>query len=96
MLAARGANGHLVQILDPAEETLPLRGLHGISASKAARAGSPTAPKACAAATSARLKAHREELQALAVRLGWSFLVHHTDRPATEPLLTLDHAARRP
>jgi hypothetical protein len=36
-----------------------------------------------------KLEAHRAELAALANRLGWSFLVHHTDRPASEPLLTL-------
>ena len=36
-----------------------------------------------------RLEAHRAELAAFTRRLGWSFLVHHTDRPAAEPLLTL-------
>ena len=35
------------------------------------------------------LEAHRAELMELAKRLGWSFLVHHTDRSPAEPLLTL-------
>ena len=35
------------------------------------------------------LLGRRAELVTLANRLGWSFLVHHTDRPASEPLLTL-------
>ncbi|HRD78891.1 MAG TPA: DUF58 domain-containing protein, partial [Hyphomicrobiaceae bacterium] len=37
----------------------------------------------------AKLIAHRAELEAHAARLGWTFLVHHTDRPASEPLLAL-------
>ncbi|MEI9900279.1 MAG: hypothetical protein WDN31_09320 [Hyphomicrobium sp.] len=36
-----------------------------------------------------RLEAHRAELIDLTRRLGWSFMVHHTDRPPSEPLLTL-------
>ncbi len=89
LLAANGAHGHLVQILDPAEETLPYEGrteflgLEGDDVWIADRAES-LRPR-----YQARLKAHRDELQAMATRLGWSFMVHHTDRPATEPLLTL-------
>ena len=36
-----------------------------------------------------KLVAHRDEIAEAARRVGWSFLVHHTDRPAAEPLLTL-------
>ena len=36
-----------------------------------------------------KLAAHRAEIEEAARRIGWSFLVHHTDRPAAEPLLTL-------
>ncbi|MFA5898660.1 MAG: DUF58 domain-containing protein, partial [Hyphomicrobium sp.] len=36
-----------------------------------------------------RLEAHRAELVALTRRLGWSFLVHHTDHSPSEPLLSL-------
>ena len=36
-----------------------------------------------------RLRAHRDELAASAGQIGWTFLVHHTDRPAAEPLLSL-------
>ena len=36
-----------------------------------------------------RLKQHRRDLAAMTERLGWSFIVHHTDRPAEEVLLTL-------
>ena len=37
----------------------------------------------------ARMQAHRAALENLAAALGWSFLVHHTDRSAAEPLLAL-------
>ena len=37
----------------------------------------------------AKLKGHREALEDLARRIGWSFLVHHTDRSAAEPLLAV-------
>ena len=36
-----------------------------------------------------RLAAHRAELVEMTRRLGWSFLVHHTDRSPSEPLLSL-------
>ena len=36
-----------------------------------------------------RFQAHRMAIQEIAHRLGWSFLIHHTDRPASEPLLAL-------
>jgi uncharacterized protein (DUF58 family) len=36
-----------------------------------------------------KLAAHRAKIEEAAHRIGWSFLVHHTDRPASEPLLTL-------
>ena len=33
--------------------------------------------------------ARRERLKAVTGRIGWSQLVHHTDRPAQEPVLAL-------
>ena len=36
-----------------------------------------------------KLAEHRASLEEITRRIGWSFLVHHTDRPAAEPLLTL-------
>ena len=41
------------------------------------------------AAYTARLNAHRETLRDVARKAGWTFLVHHTDRPAAEPMLVL-------
>jgi uncharacterized protein (DUF58 family) len=89
ILAAGGASGHLIQILDPAEETLPYEGRTEFLASEGGQSWIADRAESLRTRYQARLKAHRDELQALAVRLGWTFMVHHTDRPPTEPLLSL-------
>lgn len=89
LLAAGGASGHLVQILDPAEETLPYEGRTEFLASEGGATWIADRAESLRTRYQSRLKAHRDALQELAVRLGWSFMVHHTDRPPTEPLLTL-------
>lgn len=88
-LAAGGATGHLVQVLDPAEETLPYEGRTEFLASEGGETWIADRAESLRGRYQARLKAHRDALQELAVRLGWSFMVHHTDRSPTEPLLTL-------
>jgi uncharacterized protein (DUF58 family) len=88
-LASSGISGHLVQVLDPAEETLPYAGrtefvgLEGDARWVADRAES------LRGAYSKALRLHREGLEDIARRLGWSILLHHTDRPAAEALLTM-------
>ena len=37
----------------------------------------------------ARIERHRAEIRAETDRLGWSFIIHRTDRPASELLLKL-------
>lgn len=88
-IAGHGVNGHLVQVLDPAEETLPYEG-------RAEFLGPEDGTRWIADRTESlrdryrqRLLAHRAAVEDVARRLGWSFMVHHTDRPAAEPLLTL-------
>jgi uncharacterized protein (DUF58 family) len=88
-LAHNRVSGHLIQVMDPAEETLPYEGrteflgIEGDGRWVADRA------EALRAQYQAKLRAHRASLEDVARRIGWSFLVHHTDRPAAEPLLTL-------
>jgi len=88
-LAADGAVGHLVQILDPAEETLPYEGRTEFLSPDGEDRWVADRVQSLRSRYKERLEAHRAELAELAKRLGWSFLVHHTDRPASEPLLTL-------
>jgi len=88
-IAGHGVVGHLVQVLDPAEETLPYEGraeflgLEGDERWLAERA------EGLRPAYRARLEAHRAALRSTAQSFGWSFLVHHTDQSAAGPLLAL-------
>ena len=88
-LAADGAAGHLVQILDPAEETLPYEGRTEFLSPSGADRWVADRAQSVRERYKERLAAHRAELTEMTKRLGWSFLVHHTDRSAAEPLLTL-------
>jgi uncharacterized protein (DUF58 family) len=81
-----------VQVLDPAEESLPFagrirfEGLENEGNTLINRTESVRGPY------HDRLSARREALGRLARRNAWSFTLHHTDRPAAEALLAL-HAA---
>ncbi len=89
LIAGSGVSGHLVQVLDPAEETLPYDGRAEFVATEGRERWIADRAESLRERYSARLKAHREELQEGCKRLGWTFLVHHTDRPAAEPILSL-------
>ena len=88
-LASGGAHGHLVQIVDPAEETFPYSGRvefvepEGFGRITAGRA------QTWRADYEARLKRHRSDIRAETDRLSWSFTIHRTDRAASELLLAL-------
>jgi uncharacterized protein (DUF58 family) len=88
-IASQGVRGHLIQILDPAEETLPYNGR--IEFSGLESADRMLAPRAedLRKAYVERLARHKEAIIAIARRLEWSYLIHHTDRPAGEALLAL-------
>jgi uncharacterized protein (DUF58 family) len=88
-LSATGAHGHVVQIVDPAEETFPYAGRiefiepEGAGAITAGRAESwrPDYER--------RLDGHRAAIRLETDRLGWTFTIHRTDRSASELLLRL-------
>jgi uncharacterized protein (DUF58 family) len=88
-LSATGAQGHLVQVVDPIEETFPFSGRvefwepEGLSEITAGRAENWRADYV------ARIARHRAEIRAEIDRLGWSFTIHRTDRPANDLLLAL-------
>jgi uncharacterized protein (DUF58 family) len=88
-LASGGARGHIVQIVDPAEETFPYSGRvefvepEGFGRITAGRA------QTWRADYEARLKRHRSDIRAETDRLSWSFTIHRTDRVASELLLAL-------
>jgi uncharacterized protein (DUF58 family) len=81
--------GHLVQILDPAEETLPYQGrveFSGVESGERMIAGRAEDLRR---AYQERLERHKLAIMELARRLEWSYLLHHTSRPAGEALLAL-------
>jgi len=88
-LAGTGARGHLVQVLDPAEESLPFSGrirfagLEGEGETLVRRAEGVRDDYL------RRLAGHRDGLKAIAAAAGWSFACHHTDRPPQVALLAL-------
>ena len=88
-LSASGARGHVVQIVDPAEETFPYWGR--IEFVEPEGGGRITAGRAQTwrADYEARVWRHRDEIRSETDRLSWTFTIHRTDRPASELLLAL-------
>ncbi|MEB2324382.1 MAG: DUF58 domain-containing protein, partial [Sorangiineae bacterium] len=88
-LSGARAHGHVVQIVDPAEEAFPYHGR--IEFLEPEGLGSVTAGRAETWREDfiARVERHRAQIRAETDRLGWSFIVHRTDRPASELVLAL-------
>lgn len=88
-LSASGAHGHVVQIVDPAEESFPYSGR--IEFIEPEGAGSVTAGRAESWRDDYQglIGRHRDAIRAATDLRSWSFAVHRTDRPATELLLAL-------
>ncbi len=88
-LSAGGAHGHVIQVVDPAEETFPYAGR--VEFVEPEGAGAITAGRAETWRDDyqERIALHRSEIRAEADRLGWSFIIHRTDRPASELLFQL-------
>jgi uncharacterized protein (DUF58 family) len=94
--AARGLQGHLVQVLDPAEESLPFNGRIRFEGMEEEGNTLINRTETVRGQYQDRLAARREALVALAHRNGWSFTLHHTNRPAQEALLALYAAMSTP
>ncbi|MGH6735851.1 MAG: DUF58 domain-containing protein [Methyloceanibacter sp.] len=88
-IAAQGVRGHLIQVLDPAEETLPYAGRTEFTASEGGDRIIAGRAESLRESYQERMSRHRLDLANAARRLGWSFVVHHTDRPAEEVVLSV-------
>jgi uncharacterized protein (DUF58 family) len=88
-LAANGARGHVVQVVDPAEETFPYMGR--VEFIEPEGLGSITAGRAetWRSEYQALVANHRAALRAECEQFGWSFTVHRTDRGPTELLFAI-------
>ena len=88
-LSAQGLHGHVVQIVDPAEESFPYSGRIEFHEEEAG--ASIIAPRAetWRQDYQARLTRHREGLRYATLSHGWTFTIHRTDRSPADLLLAL-------
>jgi uncharacterized protein (DUF58 family) len=84
-----GARAHLVQVIDPIEETFPYAGRTEFEDPETGLRHVVSRAEQYREDYQARMTALRDRLGTLCRRLDWTFLIHRTDRPATEPLLAL-------
>jgi uncharacterized protein (DUF58 family) len=94
--AAGGLRGHLLQVLDPAEETLPFMGRVRFEGFEAEDPLLISRVETVRDGYQARLAQQREGLAAIARATGWSFGTHRTDRPPHTALLALYTALAEP
>lgn len=88
-LSDRGARGHLVMVRDPAEDLFPFAGRTEFTDPEDGfrlRVGDAEGFKAT---YHNRIAAHLEGVRQSALRLGWSFTLHRTDRPVSETVMRL-------
>lgn len=88
-LASGGAHGHVVQIVDPAEETFPFSGRIEFSDPEGGDRLTVGRAESWRADYDLKLVEHRARIRVAAERHGWSFLIHRTDTPASALLLAL-------
>ncbi|HVJ53933.1 MAG TPA: DUF58 domain-containing protein [Aliidongia sp.] len=87
--AGRRVRGHLLQVLDPAEETLPYDGRVRFDGLEHEPSTLVSRVESIRGQYLDKLAAQREGLAALARLYGWSFATHRTDHPPHAALLAL-------
>lgn len=88
-LARDAVRGHVFQILDPAEESLPYRGRVEFFDEENGTRYVAERAETLRADYQERLAAHKAAIATRASAIGWTPFLHHTDRPAVEALLPL-------
>ena len=94
--AEQGLNGHLVQVLDPAEVTLPFQGRVRFEGLEDERSWLLSRVEPVRVDYRARLNAQEEGLKDLVRSINWSFSLHCTDRAPQNALLALYGALSEP
>ncbi|MCF8488728.1 MAG: DUF58 domain-containing protein [Rhodospirillum sp.] len=95
-LVSQGVRGHFLQVLDPAEETLPFEGRIRFDGLEGEAPVLVNRAEDLRGRYQRRLRAHRESLASLARRAGWDFSLHHTDQAPRTALLALYQALSSP
>lgn len=90
--AAKGVRGHLLQVLDPAEEDLPFAGRTRFAGLEGDGEFLVRRVEDLAEAYRRRMAARRDALTRIAHSAGWTFAAHRTDRPPHSALLALHGA----
>jgi uncharacterized protein (DUF58 family) len=88
-IAQAGVKGHIVQVVDPAEETLPYAGRVEFHDMAGPLKFLSSKAETLRGAYAEKLAGHRAALRDLCNRIGWSFSIHRTDEPPTAALLSL-------
>ena len=91
-LAHAGFTGHLVRIVDPAEEDFPYNGRARFESMRGDDALLFGRAESVRESYRARFRAHGEEVAATALKLGWTITTHRTDHAPLSALIAL-HAA---
>jgi uncharacterized protein (DUF58 family) len=91
-LAHQGVEGHLVRIVDPAEEDFPYSGRTRFESPRGGEDEIFGRAERVRGSYRARFTAHGERIAEAALKLGWTCTVHRTDRTPQAVLIAL-HAA---
>jgi uncharacterized protein (DUF58 family) len=88
-IAHRGLRGHVIEICDPVEEAFPYAGRTEFRDPETGRKLTAGRAETLAEDYRQAYLARRAELSDRLKRLGWTFMTHRTDRPASEALVTI-------
>ncbi len=87
--ARRGIRGHLVQIIDPAEECFPYSGRTQFVDPETGNKLIAGRAEQMAEEYRTLFEARKQMFAAYTNKLGWSHIIHHTDQPASSVLVAL-------
>lgn len=88
-LARMGLSGHLVHIVDPAEEDFPFAGRTRFESVVKSESQIFGRAESVRSSYCARFRAHGEAVSAIARRLSWSYVAHRTDKRPEIALIAL-------
>ena len=91
-LSRAGVSGHLVRIMDPAEQDFPYTGRARFQSMRGRENALFGRAESVGDAYRARFRAHGEEVTREALRLGWTVTSHRTDHAPLTALIALHSA----
>ena len=88
-IARRGIRGHVIEIADPVEEVFPYAGRTEFRDPETGAKLTAGRAETVGADYRTAYLARRDSLADQLRHLGWTFVTHRTDRPASEALVTI-------